>query len=450
MLDQEHADWGTTCTDRVSSWATLTERESELTRLEYLFCGDDTHEGRIGIIEGPSGSGKSELAATITRQAFVHGFRVLRAAGTRRERTFPFGILSQLVPADEEAPYTQLNEAISTAVLLGMSGDGGDQNIRWDLLHAWCSLIVELSRSTPIFIVVDDAHHADTHSLAILVHLLKRSRTTRVSVLLALTSGAVPADPLSLSELRRHRNCRVIRLALLSEPGVAQVLAERLDAQTATLLAADYHAATGGNPLLVNALIDDRLTAVPDPKSTLRLVIGDAFQHAVLSTVERIDGVMPSLVKAVGVLGDSATPRLLAALLGLDQAHVTKLMHMLCASGILCAEGRFRHPGTREVVIANPSQIENETLSYRAAQLRYTDNAPAGIVARHTELPLSDAEWRVAVLAAQGHTNRQISSDLFITVSTVEQHLTQIYRKLHVVGRKELPLVLRSTVGQGA
>ncbi|WP_396230029.1 ATP-binding protein, partial [Frankia sp. CpI1-P] len=118
MLDQEHADWGTTCTDRVSSWATLTERESELTRLEYLFCGDDTHEGRIGIIEGPSGSGKSELAATITRQAFVHGFRVLRAAGTRRERTFPFGILSQLVPADEEAPYTQLNEAISTAVLL--------------------------------------------------------------------------------------------------------------------------------------------------------------------------------------------------------------------------------------------------------------------------------------------------------------------------------------------
>jgi DNA-binding CsgD family transcriptional regulator len=52
---------------------------------------------------------------------------------------------------------------------------------------------------------------------------------------------------------------------------------------------------------------------------------------------------------------------------------------------------------------------------------------------------LTDAERRVAALAAEGATNRQIADRLFITVSTVEQHLTKIYRKLNVRRRSGLP-----------
>jgi DNA-binding CsgD family transcriptional regulator len=52
---------------------------------------------------------------------------------------------------------------------------------------------------------------------------------------------------------------------------------------------------------------------------------------------------------------------------------------------------------------------------------------------------LSDAERRVAVLAAQGLTNREISGKLHVTVSTVEQHLTRVYRKLNVKRRTDLP-----------
>jgi DNA-binding NarL/FixJ family response regulator/antitoxin (DNA-binding transcriptional repressor) of toxin-antitoxin stability system len=55
---------------------------------------------------------------------------------------------------------------------------------------------------------------------------------------------------------------------------------------------------------------------------------------------------------------------------------------------------------------------------------------------------LSDAERRVATLAACGYTNCQISKRLYITVSTVEQHLTRVYRKLGVTGRAELPIQL--------
>jgi DNA-binding CsgD family transcriptional regulator len=55
---------------------------------------------------------------------------------------------------------------------------------------------------------------------------------------------------------------------------------------------------------------------------------------------------------------------------------------------------------------------------------------------------LSDAERRVATLAARGDTNGEIARSLFITVSTVEQHLTRVYRKLNVPGRAELPAAL--------
>jgi len=51
---------------------------------------------------------------------------------------------------------------------------------------------------------------------------------------------------------------------------------------------------------------------------------------------------------------------------------------------------------------------------------------------------LSEAEHRVAVLAARGHTNRAIGRRLYITVSTVEQHLTRVYKKLGVNGRGDL------------
>jgi DNA-binding CsgD family transcriptional regulator len=57
---------------------------------------------------------------------------------------------------------------------------------------------------------------------------------------------------------------------------------------------------------------------------------------------------------------------------------------------------------------------------------------------------LSDAETRVTSLAAQGYTNREISSKLFITVSTVEQHLTRAYRKLNITHRRELATSMAS------
>jgi DNA-binding NarL/FixJ family response regulator len=51
---------------------------------------------------------------------------------------------------------------------------------------------------------------------------------------------------------------------------------------------------------------------------------------------------------------------------------------------------------------------------------------------------LTDAESRIAALVAEGMKNREIGQTLFMSVATVEAHLTRIYRKLGIRSRSEL------------
>jgi len=51
---------------------------------------------------------------------------------------------------------------------------------------------------------------------------------------------------------------------------------------------------------------------------------------------------------------------------------------------------------------------------------------------------LTPQERQVAVLAAHGSTNAQIASRLFITVSTVEFHLSKVFRKLGISSRRQI------------
>jgi DNA-binding CsgD family transcriptional regulator len=60
----------------------------------------------------------------------------------------------------------------------------------------------------------------------------------------------------------------------------------------------------------------------------------------------------------------------------------------------------------------------------------------------HGRSALTASELRVASLAAEGRTNREIAQALFVTQKTVETHLHQVYRKLGVPGRHQLPTSL--------
>jgi DNA-binding CsgD family transcriptional regulator len=76
----------------------------------------------------------------------------------------------------------------------------------------------------------------------------------------------------------------------------------------------------------------------------------------------------------------------------------------------------------------------------RASGVRVRREVRTGVAA------LTPSERRIADMAAGGLSNAAIAQELFLTVKTVEMHLTQAYRKLDVGGRGELATALGAQV----
>lgn len=58
-------------------------------------------------------------------------------------------------------------------------------------------------------------------------------------------------------------------------------------------------------------------------------------------------------------------------------------------------------------------------------------------ICRMESYSLSGRELEVAWLLFRGYTNRQIAEELFIAETTVKKHVTHIYEKMQITGRKE-------------
>jgi DNA-binding NarL/FixJ family response regulator len=55
---------------------------------------------------------------------------------------------------------------------------------------------------------------------------------------------------------------------------------------------------------------------------------------------------------------------------------------------------------------------------------------------------LTPSELRIVRLAADGRTNREIAHELYVTLKTVEGHLSRAYPKLGIEGRAQLAQAL--------
>ena len=51
--------------------------------------------------------------------------------------------------------------------------------------------------------------------------------------------------------------------------------------------------------------------------------------------------------------------------------------------------------------------------------------------------PLSERELEILRLVAQGKSNKEIASELFISVNTVKVHLAKIFQRLGVASRTD-------------
>jgi predicted ATPase len=157
----------------------LLERERELTQIDRLIDTAVAGEGRLLVIEGRAGLGKSALLAELRSRAARRGMSVCAARGSELESEFAFGVVRQLFEplvrsqGQKERSTLLAGAAALAAPVLGLDGEPMGGGL-FAALHGLYWLAADLAATAPLLLVVDDAHEADQPSLRWLAYLLNR------------------------------------------------------------------------------------------------------------------------------------------------------------------------------------------------------------------------------------------------------------------------------------
>jgi DNA-binding CsgD family transcriptional regulator len=370
----------------------LVERCYEVSILKQTYDCVKQGNGRVSLIGGTIASGKTELLNTVVEHAAESGALVLAAMGSESEQQLPFGLAGQLLrnvalPPDVVASATALLEGAGAA-----PDASGYPPTR--VIQGFCDLLLKLARDRTLVIAVDDVQLADTPSLQALLYLISRLRWAPVLVVLCEGIRRGETYPRFRAELFRQPHCRRIRLGSLSTQGVADLLAEQAGAD----LVPAFSSISGGNPLLLHALIED---SAPAEGRITGLVAGDAFAQVTLACLRR-DPRMLRVVRALAVAGETAGPGLLARLAGLPREVAVEMLDLASQGGLLDA-GRFRHVVARTAVLEDLVPQELASLRVKLAGLLHEDGAEGVTIADQliaAELP--GPAWVVPVLCEAG------------------------------------------------
>ena len=250
-------------------------RSRELAALRALIPRADGDGARLVLVGGEAGSGKSRLVREFAQEAAEGGALVLYGAcdAVVRRPYRPFvEALDQLVRAtDADALRADLGRAAgssrgSSPTWRCASADlpppvAGDPDTERHRLHsAVADLLAAASRRTPIVLVVEDGHWADTPTLLLLRHLARGIGDARAVLVTTFrdTEADVPeALSSALADLRRSEGVVRLRLGGLSAAEVAEFVVraagEDLGPELADL-ARSLRELTGGNAFLVTEL----------------------------------------------------------------------------------------------------------------------------------------------------------------------------------------------------
>jgi DNA-binding CsgD family transcriptional regulator len=386
----------------------LIERAEALANFRSLIDKALGGTGGVMLITGSGATGKSALLQACADEAGAAGFLLMKSAGSRAERMFPMGTLGQLFRSAELPPELadEVEQMLVPEPINGISGVPDPVVLGQNLTHVaarLCGVLVVLTKRQPILLSVDDVHNVDGPSLQALLYIQRRM--ANAPLLLAVTSSQRrSANSLFSAELTQQPNCVQARVAGLSPTGVEELLRDTMGAEPAARLAPEYHRLSGGNPLLLHAMVQDYWDVAQggwSPEGSHRGV-GHHLHQAVLSCLHRWDPRILDAARGVALLGRSASTGSVAQLLGVKPAYVLPALEALDGAGLL-RECQFRHPTMRKAVLRDLSPDRQSVMHMRAARIMYQLGAEPGDIADHllTSSPATPAEaepWMVAVL----------------------------------------------------
>jgi tetratricopeptide (TPR) repeat protein len=284
--------------DRPRAVPVLVGRDSELH--ELLAGVDDAMagSGRLLLIAGDPGIGKSRLAYEAASRARDLGFKVawgrcweaggapaywpwvqslracVRSLGSEELRSH----LGAGAPFVAQVVAEVAEMLPDVGPLPPMGAEGG----RFRLFDAVATFLRNASAGQPLMLVLDDLHAADAPSILLLRFAARGLGDARVLVLGAYRDVELDRDhPLTvaLAELSREPATRHLRLRGLTEAAVGRLIQETAGVVPREGVVVAVHRYTEGNPLFVGEVVrllaaGGRLESIDDPAGLLAIPVG--------------------------------------------------------------------------------------------------------------------------------------------------------------------------------
>jgi DNA-binding CsgD family transcriptional regulator len=367
------------------------ERDRELGRIEAALDSAARGDGRVVVIEGRAGIGKTRLVHDTRELAKARGFGRLQAVGDALEGAMAWGVVRQMV----ERSVSRYRGDTRAAILAGPSGaaltaldtaatDPSEAELARTLHSLWW-VAVDLSSTRPLLITVDDAHWADLSSLQFLVYLSRRIADLPIALVVATRPPAENSGPLAHLSVSRQAERMLPRP--LTPQGLAELLADR-GVRPADAVVTSLHSASGGNPFLARVLVDelDALALPLDRPSTAERVGKLGPSTVFRAALGRLSADSVRLAGAAAVLGTGSDPWQAGSIADLGAAALPGAVEALVSANVLTDDGNhlvFVHPVVREAVLADLGQVARAALHARAAAELWAAKAPVDRVAAH-------------------------------------------------------------------
>ncbi|TQM01727.1 AfsR/SARP family transcriptional regulator [Pseudonocardia kunmingensis] len=354
----------------------LVGREAELAAVFQALADAGARQGRVVLVSGEPGIGKTTLARAVAVHASAAG---LRCGWGGWE-------------SDVAQPLWGWKRAVQQ--LLGDAGvleypDAANVDIASSTFRVAGALVDALRTGPASVIILDDVHWADADSL----RLLRRVAATIVDVPLALlvTHRDAEADispPVAhvLADLARLDPVRV-RLTGLTDAATAAQVRHRTGIDVSAEVAAAIHERTDGNPFFVNEFV--RLLAgageLSDPTGPSWRGVPGGVRDVVRQRLAQLPDQAGELLAAAAVLGRSFDLDVVEEAVGTPQDAVEEAVEAALVSGLLEEESvgryRFTHALVRDAVYGTLPAPARSRMHARAAQA--LERRRIGQLARH-------------------------------------------------------------------
>jgi DNA-binding CsgD family transcriptional regulator len=293
----------------------LLERESPLALLNEYAAQAADGEGRLVLLGGEAGAGKSALVERLRQEL--------------PDARWSWSMCDGLFTPRPLGPLFDLAEQLGGPLLERCQAGAG----REELFRALLSQ-VSATGVTDV-VVVEDIHWADEATLDLLRYLSRRLRAAAVLLIATYRDdGLAAADPLrvALGDLGSQRYTRRVGLMPLSREAVHEL------AGGSGLPASELYRLTGGNPFYVTEALRSGMAEVPP-----------SARDAVLARAARLSGGAREVLDVAALTGTRIEARLLESVTSWPPAVLDELLE----SGLLVGDGgwfRFRHEIARLAV----------------------------------------------------------------------------------------------------